>query len=274
MLHKIAEWSGYIEQQQLPPVDRQRLVDRLEASRRRYMLAAAPLANTPDLGYWLATMALTAHDPDALALVRKLSDARAERRQRMFSTTHTYSMVKDGETQMTTVSSGMSIQNGQVVDQYSSSRLELKPGNCVFATHAFGAVGRPNPGLTFSVVGKAPEFFARCYLNRDVLALPDREGEFVITVPGEGLIPNRSWSAPRPRVWPEGKRYFDFVLGRSDGQLVDDRYEFTAMRVTLAYEYTGDNVVVWVNGAARVRKERHQVMLADSPVFWDRDGAL
>jgi hypothetical protein len=166
-LREIADWSFHIGQQDVSPVDRQHLIDRLEAARRRYLLAAAKLANTPDLGYALAQMALAPGDTEALAIVRALGDARAERRQTLFASSKTYA-IEDGTDAV---------------------------GNCVFATRPFGDDTTPNPALTFRLIGRTA-FYARCYLERDPSGLPASDASWVIGV-GDGgaavkILPVRS----------------------------------------------------------------------------------
>ena len=264
MLGLMDDWTGHIGQQDLPPIERQKLVDRLHAAKRHYLLGASQLTDSPDLGYALATSALTEGDREALAIVRKLADARAARRQAQFPAAKTYAIVKRGELG-TTTSSNLAIHGGHVSGT-TSTRTVLKPGNCVFATRPFGAEGTPNPGLTFRIVGKA-SVHVRCYLNRDLYALPERDGELEFSVEGEDVFPTVSRRIPLVRA--EGMQFVDFVL---HADVFDDRREFAATRVTLTYSYTKDLVVVWDHGAQRLRKERPRYELSESPVFWDRDG--
>lgn len=153
---EMAQWSFHIDQQDLPRVEKQRLVDRLTAAKRRYLLAAAGIANTPDLGYALARQALEKNDEEALAIVRTLNDARAERRQKLFASAHTYA-IEDG-------SDGM--------------------GNCVFAMQPFG--DGANPALTFRLRGRTA-FYVRCYLERDASTLPRSDGTWVIGASAGGF---------------------------------------------------------------------------------------
>ncbi|MCW5807805.1 MAG: hypothetical protein KIT31_35965 [Deltaproteobacteria bacterium] len=270
MLQKMAEWQGYIGERDLPPVERQKLVDRLAAARVKYLLAAAQLTDTPDLGYALATRALASDNPDALAIVRRLADARGARRQELLATDRTYSLVIPGETVMATTSEGMSVRNGVVTSSHVRKELTLKAGNCVFATRPFGAEGTPNPGLTFRFVGAQPVIHARCYVNRDLAALPAREGELIVSVPGSAEFSEHVQRLPR--VSAPGMKFVDFVLS---GKIFDARRPFAPAMIHLAYAYTKDLVAVPDrDGVLRLRKERPEVELAGSPVFWDRDGTL
>jgi hypothetical protein len=166
-LREMADWSFHIGQQDLPPVERQHLIDRLDAARRRYLLAAAKLTDTPDLGYALARMALAPGDTEALALVRSLGDARAERRQTLFASAKTYA-IEDGTDAI---------------------------GNCVFATRAFGDDTTPNLALTFRLRGRTA-FYARCYLERDPAGLPKADASWVLGAPAGAfavrMLPVRS----------------------------------------------------------------------------------
>jgi len=262
-VRQMGQWADHIEQQDLPPVERQRLVDRLAAARHRYLLAAARLADTPDLGYALARTALTADDPDALALVRELSDKRAKRRQELFATAHTYELDLGDDPVWKTTSSGMAVVDGQVVAQHSTAELVERPGNCVFATRAFPAEGKPNPGLTFRLVGRHA-FYLRCYVRRDPAGLPRADGTWVVGVSAgtfdvKGLTPAHS-----------SQRYRDFLITpAADGA---SRGEFAHLQVDLSYDYSDGFEVVWdEQGVRRLQKRMRTVQLAGSPVFWERD---
>jgi hypothetical protein len=269
MLQKMADWEGYIGQRDMPPVERQKLVDRLGAARIRYLLAAAQLTDTPDLGYALAIGALGKDNADALGIVRRLADARGTRRRELHAKDRTYSMVVAGETMWQTTSSGMSVRNGVVTSAHERKDLVLKPGNCVFATRPFGAEGTPNPGLTFRFVGAEPAIHVRCYVNRDLAGLPDREAELIASVPGSASF---SDVKRLPRVSAPGMKFVDFVLS---GRVFDARLPFAHARIVLSYSYTKDIVAVPdKKGVLRMRKERPEIELSSSPLFWDRDGTL
>lgn len=259
MLQQFEDWSGYISQQKLPAADQAKLVARMDVARVRYLLASARVANTPDLGYALASMAVTEGDDTPLATLRELSDARVARRQREFSEKRTYSYVVRGE--LATRSTGTTrIAGGKVVQQTSSTTLIEKPGNCVFATRAFGTEGVANQALVFRIVGARPSIHVRCYLNRDLYTLPELDAEIHVSIPG---LFQRSFSVPRGHA-----RKFDFVIDNTDV-----RVPFQPGQLTLTYEYTKDLIVVWENGAQRPRKERGVFTLSESPVLWDRDGS-
>jgi hypothetical protein len=269
IVSQMANWIAEIKQQSdIPQVERQKLIDRLELAVRRYLIAAAQLTDTPDLGYALAVRAVTYDDPDAIAVVRRLAEARGERRQQLFAETHTYAVVKRGETTMATTSSGASVVNGKVAGRHETREVVLKDGNCVFATRPFGAEGVRNPTLTFRLIGTQP-IHVRCYLNRDLSTLPGREPELTVTVLGGG--PKVGGHVQRiPFVSAPGMPAIDFVL---DPIAFDDRKPFRAATVLLSYSYTlPDLVVVYDHGRQVLRKERGELELAGSPVFWDRDG--
>ena len=77
---------------------------------------------------------------------------------------------------------------------------------------------------------------------------------------------------PLPRSWKDAQGHVDFVLERNEsGELVSAISAFQALQVSLGYEYFADNVVVWENGAQRVRKQYTTVELAASQLFWERD---
>lgn len=270
MLQNMAEWQSYIEHRDLPPIDRQKLVDRVAAARTRYLLAASQLTDTPDLGYALATRALGADNAEALAVVRRLADARGTRRQELLAKDHTYSMVVPGKTVMATTSSGMSVHDGRVTSSHVRSEAVLESGNCVFATRPFSAEGTPNPGLTFRFVGRKPVIHARCYINRDLAALPSQEGELIVSVPGSAEFSEHVQRLPR--VSAPGMKFVDFVL---TGDVFDERRPYAPVQVVLGYAYTRDLVAVPDrDGVLRLRKERPEIELSRSPMFWDRDGTL
>lgn len=230
-VQEMREWASHIEQQDLSRLDRQRLVDRLAAAERHYLLAAAGLADTPDLGYALARQALDGDDDEALAIVRTLSDARAERRQALFASAHTYAVAGSAD--------GV--------------------GNCVFATRAFAHDASPNPTLTFRLRGRTA-FFVRCYLERDPAGLPRADGSWVIGA-SAGAFAVKMLPATSPRyrdflVTPTtvpGRRYahlqIDLSYDHSDGLvLVWDRLRQTQL----------------------LKKRMRTIKLATSPVFWER----
>jgi hypothetical protein len=265
MTSEMDDWAGYIRGQGLPKADVEKLVARLEVAKRRYYLAAGKLTQTPDIGFYLAMFGLIDGDAAALAEVRELSAKRAARRQTLFGQTHTYSLVVPGQMAMADLGGSESIVNGRVVEQSSSVGLVAKPGNCVFATRPFGAEGTPNPALTFRLVGKAPSAYVRCYIDHDLDALPGREAALVVTIP-VGIADNFQTTVP---IRPSAGRYVDFKLDRG---FVDDREPFSRIMIDLSWHYTNDLVVVWEDGANRLRKERKTIDLAATMIFWDRDG--
>ena len=71
-----------------------------------------------------------------------------------------------------------------------------------------------------------------------------------------------------------GRPAIDFVLDeRGAGWFVNPESTFENLQVEVVYRYAKDNVVVWERGAQRVRVEMKTMLLASSPLFWDRDGA-
>jgi hypothetical protein len=171
---------------------------------------------------------------------------------------------------MAVTSSSAAFRDGRQVGGHTRRELVLEAGNCVFATRPFSSEGVANPGLTFRVVGKDPVVHARCYVNRELAALPPREGQLLVSVLGRETIPTKTITLPR--VSAEGMPAVDFVLR---GDMFDDRLPFLATQVVLSYTYTRDIVAVPDrDGVLRMRKERPELELSRSPLFWDRDGAL
>jgi hypothetical protein len=260
-LEEMSDWAGYIGEQDLPPVDRQKLVDRLDDARRRYLLAAAKLANTPDLGYALARMTLAKGDVEALAVVRELADARAARRQELFATSHTYFIDLGNDPVWKTTAASASYVDGQLVSSHTHMQAVDRTGNCVFATKAFGKEGTKNSALTFRLVGDAP-VYVRCYLRKDPQALPYADREWVISTSAggfsvKGLTPASS-----------SAKYRDFLL-TPHGMPEDDG--FAHLEIALSYEYSDGTEVYWDDqGVSRLRKRMLSIDLASSPVFWER----
>jgi hypothetical protein len=272
-IRMMSQVASIIDQdQETPPEARKRFVARVKAASRRYQLKAALLAKPADSGYWLA-FGLLSEDDDAevLAEVRQLADARIAERQRRFAHERSYELPRTEEVMWETTSSGMSVVNGQVVEQHESKSAVEVPGNCVFATAPFGPEGTPNPKLTFRATGAQPRLHVRCYLVHRPEDLPAAEGRLIVTVPD--LRSSYQVVLPRPHGWPRERHYVDFVLeGNDSGSPVPYDTAFFHLGVRVEYEYFEDNVVIWEDGAQRVRKQYARVKLAESGLFYDRDG--
>jgi len=253
----------------LARADKDALIARVHAAEKRFRLAAATLA-APDIAYWLGHTALVPGDSDTLGLVRRLADARVEDRQHRFATTHTYFNQPAGPMMWQTHSS-VSVANGEVVDARTSKRLVETPGNCVFATEAFGPEGTPNPTLVFRVTGLHPRVHVRCYLSHRPEALPAAGAELAVKIKHDGGTFVKM--LPIPHGGHGERAQLDFVLDEHGaGWLVDPEAAYENLQVDIVYRYAKDNVVVWERGAQRVRVEVVTKMLASSPLFWDRDG--
>lgn len=140
------------------------------------------------------------------------------------------------------------MRQAQVAKAGTYAVREGKVGNCVVATRPFGAEGTPNPGLTFRPVA-GQLVYVRCYPKVSLRALPRRAGSFF----GAGTM----MSAPRLDL-----EHVDFTTRFGEKQPI-------SRGLTLRYEYTHDNVVVWERGVARVRADRRSVVLASSPILID-----
>jgi hypothetical protein len=250
----------------LTPVERAKLIDRLDAAQRRYKIAGAQVA-APNTAFSLARPFLTPEDPALLPLIRRTVDALAADRQRRFAKSHTYFYDSEGQYKMEMTESSISYERGHVVNRYEEHERVETPGRCVLATDPFGPEGTPNPTLTFHIVGAAPRLYGRCYVRHSPNDFADA-GDLRITVGGAHarVIDYRGLREKQP--------FFDFAVQQGkDGHIVDPGKPFADLPINVNFTYY-DGVVIGIDhqGDLRPANQFKVAHLAAGQVFWDRDG--
>jgi len=263
ILGSMDQWKEHLDNDaDLTPVERAKLIDRLDAAQVHFTIAAAQVA-APTTAFALARPLLS-KDRTLLPLIRRAVDGVAADRQRRFAKSHTYFYDPDGGSAWAKTYESISYVRGRVTNQYERHDLVATPGRCVLGTQPFGPEGTPNPTLTFHVVGAAPRLFGRCYLRQ----VPGSDGHMKVTVGGATA------RVTDDRGLREKVPHFDFAVDQTrDGHIVDPDRPFGDLEISVDYTYY-DGVVIGIDRDGDLRPaDRYKVAhLAAGRVFWDRDG--
>lgn len=243
IVENINDWGAHLEVQGLPKKDVARLIARYKKAQQRYLLAAAELANTPDLAFYLTILAIPpSHGNDAasvpdeiMEMAESYAQARALPRHALLEASGTYA-------------------------------YEDTP-NCVFSHHPFAEEGELNSELSFYFSGESQTMHARCYLSTPMSGLKG-DGVFVVSVVGgSGLESFQKVIAARRDFEPE-RHYVDFVLDAND-RFVHPDANFAVLSVSVLYERgSGGVLVLDSEGQLGVLEDIKRTPLAGSKLLW------